>query len=213
MILQIRVSFFVVLVHSLASSASAGFTDFSDFTAYQTFSTNEGFSSQDIEFRAISLLPTGTDVQIRSEPSLGFADLSVGPGVEFVLPTSTQEVSFLYWSGGGRLAVVNGQELPISPENGLSIWDGLTVDGVEVSTNVSQQIVRPGFGVTSEHGIITFTGSINSFAIAGVELSIDDVSIVVPEPSTLLLIASSCPLLLRSRARQKGCPVLAMAAE
>ncbi|MEM8947237.1 MAG: PEP-CTERM sorting domain-containing protein [Planctomycetota bacterium] len=208
MTLRIRVSLFLGLIYSFVSSASADFTDFSDFTASQTFSTDEVFSSRGVEFRAISLFPPETNARILIFPDFDASFLIAGPGVEFILPEGTQEISFFYSNGGGRLAVLNGEELPISPENGLSIWDGLTVAGVKISTDVSEQSVRPGFGVTSERGTITFTGPITSFAIAGVELSIDDVSIVVPEPSTLLLLVLGSPFLLRRPSWQVQQPLL-----
>ncbi len=184
-------------------SSLAAFTDFGDYTEWTEFAIGEEFQSNELSFKAIELAQTFTTTLVHTELLFPlFADLHVGPGVEFLLPNNTQEISFFYESGGGRAITINGVEPPSPRDASLSFLDGTSVAGVDITTVLDYQSGEPGsfFGVVGEAGIITLRGPITSFAIAGVELSIDDVSVIVPEPSSLLLLLLGLPFLSRWRA-------------
>ncbi len=185
----------------------AAFTDFSDYALYTEFAIGQEFQSNGVSFKAVELLQTLTTTLVGSDslfPDPLFSILAVGPGVEFLLPPNTQEISFFYESGGGRAITINGVEPPSPRDASLSFLDGTSVAGVDITTVLDYQSGEPGsfFGVVGEAGIITLRGPITSFAIAGVELTIDDVSVIVPEPSTaMLLLAASLSLLATRRRR------------
>ncbi len=169
------------------SSLHAAFTDFSDYAQTTSFSAGETFDSGGLAFKALGAIPNSVRIYGTDQHS-GF--LYVGPGVEFLLPPGVQEVSFDYVDGAGLGLILNGVR-PLSPgENGtpfhagFSFLDGTSLASVDVMTltTISER--------SREHGTVTFRGPIESLTIAGSELTIDNVSVIVPEPcaAALLLI-------------------------
>ena len=73
--------------------------------------------------------------------------------------------------------------------------DGTTLNGALIS--VTGVAVPAGM-----EGTITITGVIDSFSIGGQELVIDNVSFV-PEPTSLILLLTAGPVLLRSRRKTR----------
>jgi hypothetical protein len=56
--------------------------------------------------------------------------------------------------------------------------------------------------VSHETGILTLRGPIDSFTLAGLELSIDNVLVRVPEPASCALLAIAAMGIIRRRARR-----------
>jgi hypothetical protein len=173
----------------LSALAEAAFTDFSDYTQNTNFALGEVFQSNGISFKAAKLGGITNSVMIAANVSQGHSYLAPGPGVEFVLPNGVQEITFDYGDGAGLLLILNGDQPPRPGENGtpyhagFSFLNGTTVAGVDVTTTTTLSNTH------SERGTITFRGPISSLAISGLELSIDNVSVVVPEPGAGSLIA------------------------
>ncbi len=191
---------FLVLSFFPTHFCFAAFTDFSDFTQRTEFGVGDEFLSNGLSFRVTDLIPqlsTASVLLDRLFPDPSFAVAAVGPGVEFLLPDNTQEVSFSYENGGGWSIYING----VKPSFSTNVYakprflDGMSVAGVAISVDPMN---TPH--LCSECGILTLRGPITSFAIAGVEMFIDDVSVIVPEPSTAaLLLAAGVSLLTRRR--------------
>ena len=89
-------------------STQAAFTDFSDYPHYQLFEIGEIFESQGLVFKAVEFQSNGTHVAIGNS-------LSVGPGVEFLLPAGVQEVSL--WVGSS----IAGPRFVLGPDSGPSM--------------------------------------------------------------------------------------------
>jgi hypothetical protein len=102
-----------------------------------------------------------------------------------------QEVSFDYDDGAGLRTAINGVQpspypgqggLPYQP--GFSFLNGTTLAGIDVSTSTTLSTT----GV--ERGRVTLRGPLSSFVVAGLELMIDDISVIVPEPNAALLVGA-----------------------
>ena len=109
-------------------------------------------------------------------------------GVEILLPSGAQEVSILYCDGGGALYSINGSP-PVSPlDAGFGHLDGTSLAGVIIETELFRDFP------TSEDGILTLQGPINSLVLAGVELSFFEITVLIPEPTSaaMLLVALLC---------------------
>jgi len=169
-------------------STQAAFTDFSDYPHYQLFEIGEIFESQGLVFKAVEFQSNGTHVAIGNS-------LSVGPGVEFLLPAGVQEVSLAYIDGAGANIAINGVQpvFPVRVSRFFSLVDSTTLAGVSIETTLITQLSG------LEEGILTLRGPINSLVIAGIELSIDNVTVRVPEPATaaLFLVAGMALFAMR----------------
>ena len=189
------------------STASAAFTDFSDYTQLMTsFAAGESFSSGDLSFRAISFIGVSNPVRIYAPP--GYALLLPGPGVEFLLPAGTREVSFRYVDGARTALAINGSTpSPLfGPGAGFSYLGGTSLGGVSIDADATYQIhSSPSSGsvVNYEEGFLNLRGPISSLIIAGLELNIDDVTVLVPEPAAAGLAACAVFALIASRRRMK----------
>ena len=180
-------------------SCLAAFTDFSDYTQYKTFDTGDIFESNGVTFKANDRFSEFADNVLVFASQFAGAILAVGPGVEFLLPDNTQEISFSYINGGGWVISINGVEpsFPTDVYVAPSFLDGMSLAGVAIS-EISMNTPH----LCSECGILTLRGPITSFAIAGVEMSIDDVSVIVPEPATAALLLAASIALLATRRRR-----------
>jgi hypothetical protein len=194
----------IACVACLPSSADAVFTDFSDYAQTTSFAFGEVFQSKGVALKAVNLATISFPVSVAAKSNLGEAYLLPGPGVEFVLPAGATEISFDYQDGSGRLLILNGVRPPRPGENGtpfhagFSFLNGTTVAGVDVTTTTTFSDPH------GESGRVTFRGPISDLAIAGLELLIDNVSVLVPEPSgaTWLVVGmASLSRLRRRRAR------------
>ncbi len=170
------------------SSLHAAFTDFSDYSQTTSFAFGQVFESGDLAFKAAGSGQSSNSVAIFVSSQFNHAVLYAGPGVEFLVPPGVQEVSFDYVDGAGLGLILNGVR-PLSPgENGtpfhagFSFLDGMSLAGVEVTTATAVSTVH------SERGTVTFRGPVDSLAIAGLELTIDNVSVIVPEPGAGALL-------------------------
>jgi len=199
-----------VQVLLLASHGQAAFTDFSDLTPSDTFQVGDSIQSNGVFFDVAPFLLTPTSPALvggtpggpTPPPFLSPRDL----GLNFQIPPGTGEVSFIYSDGAGSDLRVNGSEPTFPPNTGrfFSLVDGMTIGGVSISTTVISQ----GFGMVgsenllaSEQGLLTLSGPISSIFLAGVELAVDDVTILVPEPATLILTLLGISALLSTRRR------------
>lgn len=187
----------VVIITLMAidcTTARAAFTDFSDYTQSQTFAAGESFSSHGLSFKAVQRLAIANPVKVVAGPSI--AILQPNPGIEFLLPAGVQEVSFRYDDGAASRIAINGIE-PASypPRAGFSFLNGSMLGGVEATTSLTRD------GLTIEEGTLTLRGPIGSLMIAGLELSIDDVTVLVPEPNALVLMLTSAALMTTGRRR------------
>ncbi len=200
--MRIAISF-SVLFFLQCSIAGAAFTDFSDYPQSVEFESNELFQSKGLQFKANYLFPFANqkafvyvNTNSISEP---YHQLHPGSGVEFLLPAGTREVSLAYSDGAGANIVVNGLQpiFPLGVARLFSLVDGTTLAGVSIETDSST------LSSSFEEGLLTLRGPISSLVIAGVELSIDDVSVIVPEPTTAALLLAACVSLLIGRKRGK----------
>lgn len=201
----------MLLLSFFSSNACAAFTDFSDFTQRLEFWPGDIIQSNGLSFEATNLRTISRPVVISANSS--HAILLPGPGVEFLLPPGIQEISLYYEDGAGSAFAVNGAEpnyfgggIFNDGRAGFSYFDGTTVGGVSISTEVITQssgTVGSQFFVIHETGWLTLRGRIDSFVIAGVELGIDDITVLIPEPSgaASLIAAAAIAMITRRRRR------------
>jgi len=171
------------------SPVRAAFTDFSDYTQRRSFAAGEAFSSNGLHFRAVEFRPISNPVWMNASKT--YAELLVGPGVEFLLPFGIEEVSFKFGDGAGIRIAVNGVQPVLYPGQanipyhaGFSFLNGKSLGGVEISTDIDARTDSIGY----QQGVLTLRGPIQSLVIAGLELTIDDVSVIVPEPNAAALL-------------------------
>lgn len=180
------------LFASLISPVQAAFTDFSDYTQTREFALGEEFASKGLFFKAVE---SGfRDYRPKIVESNGYSFLVPGPGVEFLLPPNVKEVNLTY-DGPGYLIVINGQVAASGPtyQTLFDELNGTTLGGVMITTF---RDIPPPMGP----GYLTLRGSINSLMIAGIELIIDDITVRVPEPSTMVIFfVAIVPAMLRRR--------------
>lgn len=191
----------IVLLVALVAphSAKAAFTDFSDLTVFDTFEVGETINSNGVSIDVVLylspssfVLVSGSEGGISPPPRLSFG----GVGLDLQIPMGTNEVSFLYDDDARAELFINGVEAPNGITSGYVHLDGLTIGGVTISVDQF-----PDDSPFSGDGEMSLFGSINSLLIRGVELSIDDVSIRIPEPGvpTMLLVACVLATALRRR--------------
>ena len=169
-------------------------TDFSDLTAYQEFVAGQSIDSLGLSF-IVERYIVGNESVIVSGESENDLFLGLrGFAIDFVLPSTAEQISLLYSDGAGSRIVINGVE-PTFPGDLIgdffSRLDGTTVDGVLITTDMviqSRRTLGNREFIVAEEGILTLRGPINSFNIGGLELSIDDVSVRVPEPASWMLL-------------------------
>jgi hypothetical protein len=192
----------VILVAGGPAVAQGAFTDFKDYTQTVAFAAGDVFTSKDLSFKAVQRLAISNSVEVVANSNDGF--LYPGPGVEFLLPSGIQEVSFRYVDGSASRIAINGVEPATYPgqggtsdHSGFSFLNGTMLGGVEATTVLTVD------GGTIEHGTLTLRGPIGSLMIAGLELSIDDVTVLVPEPNSVVLMLTSAALMTASRPRRR----------
>jgi hypothetical protein len=177
----------LLLVLSLATASPGAFTDFGDYTHYEEFALEDVFTSKNLSFKVVELVSPNTPVPARIFATSTHSFLIPGPGVEFLLPPNVHEVSLRY-GGAGYAISINGEEAMSGPifQTLLDDLNGTSLGGVSIATTRS---IPPPLG----DGFLTLSGAISSLVIGGVELTIDDITVRVPEPSTaaLLLIGAS----------------------
>jgi hypothetical protein len=115
-------------------------------------------------------------------------DLASSGQFQFNLPIPTRYIALLFgaYDPSGAI-VVNGVSTPLA--GNFAALDGSILGGVLVSVIPSPS---PPFGIPNRQGELLLNGEINSFALRGTELRIDNVRIAVPEPSTAILFWSAC---------------------
>jgi hypothetical protein len=185
----------------VAPSARAAFTDFADLPANAKYNVGQVIVSKGIELSVVGFINLENPA-ITGGGGSGLRSLNVGPGVSFLLPAGVNEISFDYIDGAAlRLAISGVQPATYRGQGGtphhagFSFLNGTTLGGVDVSTTTVYS------NISSERGVLTLRGPIDSLVIAGSELIIDNVS-VVPEPHAagLLLVGITGLHALRRRA-------------
>jgi hypothetical protein len=175
----------------VARTTIAGFTDFEDLTDGTIYGVGNT-----IESNALFFEPVSSTVRVKG-PS-PFGDDAGGSGLElriggstsqlsFTLPNGTTEVSFLFGAYDPNAAfVVNGVSAALA--GNFAALNGSVVGGVAVSVIPSP---TPPFGLQNVQGQLLLRGQITSLVLSGPELSIDNVSVSVPEPFSALLAGSA----------------------
>lgn len=161
-------------------AANAAFTDFSDLTFNDKFYLGQTIHSQDLSFEVVGFLVDDVSVIVGGDssgnPKIGFG----GMGLDFQLALGVQAISFLYdIDSDDNGMVING--VGTSLTDTFTDLDGLTVGGVLIT-------ITPRTQFPQEEGMVFLAGPINSFIVGGLELSIDDVTVRVPEASSLLIM-------------------------
>ncbi len=177
------------------SNSEAAFTDFEALVLGAAYPSGEVFLSDGLSFETVDLLGDSGIVDVQNYLLAGGSglELAITGGLNFLIPVGTNHVSMRYTLSDPTLGlVINGFPTPIGTK--FSLLDGTSVDGVLIST-----VLNPGQG---EQGVLTLDGPISSFVIGGRELWIDDVSVIVPEPSTAMLLFAASSYLLTSRRRR-----------
>ena len=177
-------------------TAQAAFTDFSDFAQRQTFAEGVVFQSNGIAFKAhgwSDSLPFPLPNPVTVSVSQNYAALYTGPGVEFLLPMDTHEVSFSYVDGAGSGITVNGVEAAFPGRAGFSHLNGTAIADIDfvVTTSISTR--------TYEVGVITMRGPIHSLRLNGLETTIDNVTVRIPEPGAVALILTAIAVTVAAR--------------
>ncbi len=182
-----RIALALVSLALAPLSSRAAFTDFADLPPNANYEVGELIRSQGVAIAVVEL----SSANLTAGTGGGGAELRnlrVGPGLSFVLPATTQEMSFDYIDGAGLGLILNGVSSPLPGEDGrpfhagFSFLDGTSMAGVDVTTTTTWSTP------SGENGRVTFRGPIDSLAIAGLELIIDNVSVIVPEPGAAALL-------------------------
>jgi hypothetical protein len=181
-----------LLIFVLSPSVHAAFTGFDSLvlgTEYPsgTIFTSDGLSFQTTDFTGGPSVLQG-NVRVRDfGMALGSGnELSIGGGLNFLLPADTQYLAMRYWSGSpNRGLIINGVATPVGTMFGD--FDGMLVGGVLVSVELPAAF--------SQTGRLVLRGPIGSFLIGGHELAVDNVNIGVPEPSTAVVVMLASTLL------------------
>jgi hypothetical protein len=191
----------MLLMLLVSSRALAGFTDFEDLQDGSVFTIDDTINSKGLSFQPIS-----NTVRIRdSSMTIGNAggsglELRIGSSMSelsFLLPVGVQHVSMKFGAYDPAAAiVVNGVASALSGD--FDSLNGSILGGVRVSVMPSP--MPPG-GLLNQQGTLTLTGAINSLVVRGPELSIDNVQVTIPEPSSALMYVGICVSSLASAFR------------
>jgi hypothetical protein len=193
----------VAFISATSVSAQAAFTDFEDLAPNSEFGVGQTIQTRDVQIAIEPFNFLGNPAKTGGTGPKTIR-LAPGPGARIILPSRVREISFDYEDGARLRLEVNGVQPPLGPNGvppsaGFGYLNGTMVGGVEVSA-----LVASADPPVSERGFVKFQGPIDSFVVAGLELLIDNVSVIVPEPcgATWLAIgmASLCRV-CRRRAR------------
>jgi len=176
------VGIFVLILFSPLCALGAS-TDFEDLVYSAKYIVGDIITSNDLSFEVVPFPKDNSNVHILNnhlDDGSGL-DLFMGSkiGVDFQLPSGVQEISFLY----GEFCCSSGVEINgvlNVPLGGLDTLDGMTIGGVSLS------VISAGV-FFNDQGMLTATGDISSFIVGGTEFAIDNVIILIPEPTTLIL--------------------------
>jgi hypothetical protein len=111
---------------------------------------------------------------------------NVNLNFDFGAPVASIQLCFGEFGGNINLQVNGDQRIA----DDLKLLPA-TIGGVAFSTS----------GTNTPGSTLSLTGHINSFSIGGQEFAIDNVSYQVPEPSTIVLLGLTLPMLLVVRRR------------
>ena len=184
-----------------SSYSRAAFTDFQELSIGTEFAAGETFVSQDLMFEVVDFNGPGPLVRISpfrqsSNPDEKVLVFGEDVGVNIELPVGTQQMLMFFaaTSNSNSGIVVNGVASQLSA--GFRDLDSSVIGGVSISVVLDE---KDAFGET---GTLFLNGPINSFTIGGTEMAIDNVSVIIPEPtSAALLFAASISLLATRRRR------------
>ena len=182
--------------------AEAAFTDFEDLTVDTEYLPGDSFQSNGISFNLL-----GIDSQqgglLRISEAFGAVDVNRAGGtglalhyagleIDVALSVEAEKISLFYGVFSSIDLLING--IPALTTNGLNPLDGSIIDGVSVT-------VVPGAGASNQ-GELILEGPISSLILGGSEVWIDNLTIIVPEPSTVaLLLAAGFSLAISRRHR------------
>ena len=196
---KMGVAVLLVIGALFANSAEALVLDFSDLTAGTTYNVGDSFVSSGAVVTGQEFHWLGSGSTTAGTVTVGTAGLAGGAGNELNLNNINLNFDFgapldglaleYGYSGGNINIEINGDFANVSDM--MSIPNNL--GGTEIFTFDSSG---------SDGHMFVIGGQVNSFAIGGQELSIDNiVASVVPEPATLALLGIGSLIALARRKR------------
>ena len=190
----------VLTLLALPPSARGLLITFDDLPAGASYEPGERFTSNGVEavvFNTIPNRPSRGVTQVTTTSPVGsgnaievFGDEAVG----FFLPRDRD-----FFRGGFTFATFGGSTyLLINGDSGsIPLTGSVTRGGTTVTASNTRSV--PG-GTAAD--ITISGGEINSLGIGGQEFNFDNVSLLVPEPTSLSLLAGTCLIMLRRRQPQ-----------
>jgi hypothetical protein len=196
----------ILLIFALSfvtQSAFALSTNFEDLVVNTTYVVGNTFSSGDLSFEVVNF-PGNSNVRVNASGAAGGAgnELFLGRSIalDFQLGSQVEAISLLfgdYFGAASAGLVING--VASAKSHGFAAIAGTTIAGVDVDV-MSAPVVG------GSQGSLILTGPIQSFAIGGTELAIDNVLVIVPEPTTILLVVMLGCVSVLARARRTETP-------
>jgi hypothetical protein len=159
------------------------FTDFEDLADGTFYPVGVSIDSKGLSFEVIPFpSPTGlfSSSIIDQFGSLQTIGLSTGyAALDFKLTKSANHISLDYRIGdNGTGLFINGVATPLS--NSFDPLDGTIVGGALISLTTPTSVLF--------NARLVISGDIDSFAIGGVELFVDNVRVFIPEPTAIALV-------------------------
>jgi hypothetical protein len=184
-----RISGIVLLLLLACRSTLAAFTNFEDLQDGLILNTGGFINSNGLNFHVASG-PVRVKDQSPFNGDAGGSGLELRIGatsteLSFVLPPGTRNISLFFGAYDPTSGfVLNGVSSPLAGD--FATLNGSTIGGVLVHVTPS---TMPPHGIPNRQGQLYLDGPINSLALRGPELSIDNIRIAVPEPTAVGILA------------------------
>ena len=182
------ITIFLALMFSFSSYAAPALLDFEDLALGSTYFTGDTFVTSGSTVKASDFQWSNGIWTSGGFSSVDNGGLAGGSGqdlalnninLNFIFNGPVDRIELLFGEYGGNLNIdINGTFVNFA---NFSDINGTIIDGAFVD-------VINGFG--NDMGSLAITGSINSFAIGGQELWIDNVEFFVPVPAAVWLFGS-----------------------
>jgi hypothetical protein len=191
-------SFILVAWLAMLRSAAAVVVDFEDL-ATTTYSVGNSFDSGGVKFDVVAYNGAGSSLNVsKSGSPLNtrlFMNNSIGVRIAFTAFASSIAFDFSDQCSGCSATGITVNGVASNPAIDLPLLNGTTLGGASIS-------ISPPSNAAFQNRL-TVNGIITSLTAGGTEFSFDNLTILVPEPATPMLILTGAIASLRTRLRRR----------